>query len=177
MTEQNTWFGWPLVLLSVVALVLLVRRSLAARIVAVLIVVFTVAAIGPRVRFNGVETGVDGPWSYVPDDLPLVEMMMPTRLTLVVAAAVGVLLALAWDAASRAQKAPRRRWLRPVGYAAITLAVLPLFPGRCPPSRSTRRRTSSPPAAGGRTCRRVGRWCRYRSRATCTACRRCAGAR
>ncbi|MFC5923148.1 hypothetical protein [Micromonospora vulcania] len=132
MTEQNTWFGWPLVLLSVVALVLLVRRSLAARIVAVLIVVFTVAAIGPRVRFNGVETGVDGPWSYVPDDLPLVEMMMPTRLTLVVAAAVGVLLALAWDAASRAQKAPRRRWLRPVGYAAITLAVLPLFPRPLP---------------------------------------------
>lgn len=101
LTEQNTWFGWPLVLLSVVALVLLVRRSLPARIAAVLIVVFTVASIGPRVRFNGVETGVRGPWSYVSDDLPLVEMMMPTRLTLVVAAAVGVLLALTWDAAHR----------------------------------------------------------------------------
>ena len=32
LTEQNTWFGWPLVLLSLVALVLLVRRSLTARI-------------------------------------------------------------------------------------------------------------------------------------------------
>ncbi|KAB1929945.1 hypothetical protein F8271_27980 [Micromonospora sp. ALFpr18c] len=150
LTEQNTWFGWPLVLLSVVALVLLVRRSLPARIAAVLIVVFTVASIGPRVRFDGVETGVRGPWSYVPDDLPLVEMMMPTRLTLVVAAAVGVLLALTWDAASRqgspaadrppvpAQRtgepsvASRRRWLRPVGYAAVTLAVLPLFPRPLP---------------------------------------------
>ncbi|WP_208761045.1 hypothetical protein [Micromonospora orduensis] len=149
VTEQNTWFGWPLVLLSVVALVLLVRRSLAARIVAVLMVVFTVAAIGPVVRFNGVETEVRGPWSYVPDDLPLVEMMMPTRLTLVVAAAVGVLLALTWDAASRqgrpaeaprvpAQRtgepavASRRRWLRPVGYTAVALAVLPLFPRPLP---------------------------------------------
>ncbi|MFG3555484.1 hypothetical protein ACGGAQ_14035 [Micromonospora sp. NPDC047557] len=166
MTEQNTWFGWPLVLLSIVALVLLVRRSLAARIVAVLIVVFTVAAIGPRVRFDGVETGVRGPWSYVPDDLPLVEMMMPTRLTLVVAAAVGVLLALTWDAAYRqgrpvaapgrvpapragepapagepatsddpaatAPVAPRRRWLRPLGYAAVALALLPLFPRPLP---------------------------------------------
>ncbi|WP_410812489.1 hypothetical protein [Micromonospora sp. 067-2] len=162
MTEQNTWFGWPLVLLSVVALVLLVRRSLAARIVAVLIVVFTVAAIGPVVRFNGVETGVRGPWSYVSDDLPLVEMMMPTRLTLVVAAAVGVLLALTWDAASRqgrplaglprvpapragepgpaasggadvpAPVTSRRRWLRPVGYAAVALAVLPLLPRPLP---------------------------------------------
>ncbi|WP_328426383.1 hypothetical protein OG470_15530 [Micromonospora sp. NBC_00389] len=162
LTEQNTWFGLPLVLLSVVALVLLVRRSLAARIVAVLIVVFTVAAIGPTVRFNGVETEVRGPWSYVPDDLPLVEMMMPTRLSLVVAAAVGVLLALTWDAAARqgrpladrprvpapragepkpatsgestapAPVASRRRWLRPVGYAAVALALLPLFPRPLP---------------------------------------------
>jgi hypothetical protein len=161
MTEQNTWFGWPLVLLSLVALVLLWRRSLPARIVGVLIVVFTVAAIGPKVRFDGVETGVDGPWAYIPDDLPMVEMMMPTRLTLVVAAAVGVLLALAWDAltpvaagagrppvpaqrrpeadgnppAEAAQDrpvAPRRRWVRPIGYAAITLAVLPLVPRPLP---------------------------------------------
>nr|WP_244282700.1 hypothetical protein [Micromonospora chersina] len=145
LTEQNTWFGWPLVLVALVALVLLVRRSLPARIVAVLVVVFSVAAIGPKVRFDGVETGVDGPWAYVPDDLPLVEMMMPTRLSLVVAAAVGVLLALAWDAlsgrgrppvpAQRTGSAPaasRRRWLRPVGYAAVVAALLPLFPRPLP---------------------------------------------
>ncbi|MEU8298446.1 hypothetical protein AB0C04_14315 [Micromonospora sp. NPDC048909] len=162
LTEQNTWFGWPLVLVALTALVLLVRRSLVARILAVLVVVFSVAAIGPRVRLGGVETGVYGPWHYISDDLPLVEMMMPTRLTLVVAGAVGVLLALAWDAASRAGRpaagrvrvpaqrtgepadadgpssevaAPAstgRRWLRPVGYAAITLAVLPLVPRPLP---------------------------------------------
>ncbi|MFD6566354.1 hypothetical protein [Micromonospora profundi] len=160
LTEQNTWFGWPLVLLSVVALVLLVRRSLAARIVAVLVVVFTVASIGPWVRFDGAETTVRGPWSYIPDDLPLVEMMMPTRLALVVAAALGVLLALTWDAAARqgrpvaerpsvpaqrtgepaesdepstpAPAVSRRRWLRPVGFAAVALAVLPLFPRPLP---------------------------------------------
>ncbi|MEH0975138.1 hypothetical protein V6U77_28820 [Micromonospora sp. CPCC 205546] len=149
LTEQNTWFGWPLVLLSVVALVLLVRRSLTARILTVLVVVFAVASIGPKVRLNGVETETDGPWAYISDDLPLVEMMMPTRLALVVAAALGVLLALAWDAvagngrppvpAPRAgdddttdAAGPRRRWLRPVGYAAVALAVLPLFPRPLP---------------------------------------------
>ncbi|MFF5070845.1 hypothetical protein ACFY2R_06460 [Micromonospora olivasterospora] len=151
LTEQNTWFGWPLVLVALVALVLLVRRSLAARIVAVLVVVFSVAAIGPVVRFDGVETDVDGPWSHIPDDLPLVEMMMPTRLALVVAAAVGVLLALAWDALARTgaprvpaprtpeaaiaparAAGPARRWLRPVGYAALALAVLPLVPRPLP---------------------------------------------
>ncbi|MFI5485117.1 hypothetical protein ACIBXA_03595 [Micromonospora echinaurantiaca] len=147
LTEQNTWFGWPLVLLALVALALLVRRWFAARILAVLVVVFTVASIGPKVRFDGVETETDGPWAYVPDDLPLVEMMMPTRLALVVVAAVGVLLALAWEAVSGvgrppvpaqrtgeadAPTRPRRRWVRPVGYAAIALAVLPLVPRPLP---------------------------------------------
>jgi hypothetical protein len=154
LTEQNTWFGWPLVLVALVALVLLARRSVPARIIAVLVVVFSVAAIGPKVRFDGVVTGIDGPWAYVPDDLPLVEMMMPTRLTLVVAAALGVLLALAWDALSGSGRppvpaprtapdgepaapagepaAPARRWLRPLGYAAITLALLPLVPRPLP---------------------------------------------
>ncbi|MFI7073143.1 hypothetical protein [Micromonospora sediminicola] len=150
LTEQNTWFGWPLVLVGLVALALLVRRSVPARILAVLVVVFTVASIGPKVRFDGVETDVDGPWAYVPDDLPLVEMMMPTRLSLVVVGAVGVLLALAWDALARAGRSPvpapragdetsapgagprRRRGLRLVGYAAIVAALLPLFPRPLP---------------------------------------------
>ncbi|MEU3456022.1 hypothetical protein ABZ671_20865 [Micromonospora sp. NPDC006766] len=131
LTEQNSWFGWPLVLVALVALALLARRSLPARIVAVLVVVFTVAAIGPKVRFGGVRTGVDGPWAYVPDDLPMVEMMMPTRLALVVAGAVGVLIALAWDALAEAP----RRWLRGLGYAAIMAALLPLLPRPLPAQR------------------------------------------
>jgi hypothetical protein len=150
LTEQNTWFGWPLVLSGGGPGALDAARC--RRILAVLVVVFTVAAIGPKVRFDGVETAIDGPWAYIPDDLPLVEMMMPTRLTLVVAGAVGVLLALAWDAVARSgvrgpvpapRTAPddaapaqaaraRKRWLRPVGYAAISLAVLPLFPRPLP---------------------------------------------
>jgi hypothetical protein len=175
LTEQNTWFGWPVVLVTLAAIVLLWRRSLAARIAAVLVAVFTVASLGPRIRLNGVETEVYGPWHYVPDDLPLVEMMMPTRLTLVVTGAVGVLLALAWDAVAQAGRpAPasgaagtgpdpataggdpgaatggtdpdvaggdpgatavgprRRRWIRPLGYAAVALAVLPLVPRPLP---------------------------------------------
>nr|WP_240742398.1 hypothetical protein [Micromonospora zingiberis] len=154
LTEQNTWFGWPLVLLSVVALALLVRRSLVARILAVLAVLFSVASLGPEIRFNGALTGIPGPWSYIPEDLPLVEMMMPTRLTLVTTAALGVLLALAWDAVAGrgrppvpAPRAPesatapasagvarslRPRWQRTIGYAAIALAVLPLIPTPLP---------------------------------------------
>lgn len=159
LTEQNTWFGWPLVLVALAALVLLVRRSVPARILAVLVVLFTFASIGPVVRFDGAETDVAGPWAYVPDDLPLVEMMMPTRLSLVVVGAIGVLLALAWDTLARAGRAPvpaprsgdhdadgdapdadraattRRRAVRLVGYAAIVAALLPLFPRPLPAQR------------------------------------------
>ncbi|RLP98286.1 hypothetical protein EAD96_28820 [Micromonospora sp. BL1] len=159
LTEQNTWFGWPLVLVALAALVLLVRRSVPARILAVLVVVFTIASIGPVVRFNGTETDIDGPWAYVPDDLPLVEMMMPTRLSLVVVAAVGVLLALAWDALAGAGRPPvpaprsgaddggddadgepaardtRRRVLRLAGLVAIAAAVVPLIPRPLPAER------------------------------------------
>nr|WP_229688624.1 hypothetical protein [Micromonospora yangpuensis] len=131
MTEQNSWFGWPVVLLAVVALVLLWRRSLVARILGVLIVLFTVASLGPRIRLGGTETETPGPWHFIPEDLPLVEMMMPTRLSLVVTGALGVLLALAWEAVSRADRT-RPRWWRPVGYAAVALAVLPLFPRPLP---------------------------------------------
>ncbi|WP_433532116.1 hypothetical protein ACQPYA_08745 [Micromonospora sp. CA-263727] len=147
-TEQNTWFGWPLVLLAAVALVLLARRSLVARLLAVLVVLFSVASLGPEIRFNGELTGIPGPWSYIPADLPLVEMMMPTRLTLVTTAALGVLLALAWDAvagngrppvpaprvpgATTPSTRPRPRWQQAIGYAAITLAVLPLLPRPLP---------------------------------------------
>lgn len=134
MTEQNTWFGWPLVGLALLVIVLLWRVSLVARTGAVLALIFGVASIGPFVRLGGTETEVRGPWSYIPDDLPLVEMMMPTRLSLVVAAVVGVLIALAWEtvATSPTGGDPHRRRVKILAYAAIALALLPLLPKPLP---------------------------------------------
>lgn len=134
VTEQNTWFGWPLVGLALLVIVLLWRVSLAARTAAVVAVVFGVASIGPFVRFDGVETSVPGPWSFIPDNLPLVEMMMPTRMSLVVAAVVGVLVALAWDtvATTAAGDGPHRRTVRILAYAAVALVLLPLVPKPLP---------------------------------------------
>ncbi|MER7165975.1 hypothetical protein ABT336_07855 [Micromonospora sp. NPDC000207] len=162
LTEQNSWFGWPVVVVSVLALVLLWRRSLTARILGIVAVLFAFLSLGPRLRVGGTVTEIPGPWEYIPSSMPLVEMMMPTRLALVTTGALGVLLALAWEAVSRhggpgaavpaprtpqddstgpeageaAEPAPadgpRRRWVRPVGFAAIALAVLPLFPRPLP---------------------------------------------
>ncbi|RKR90956.1 hypothetical protein BDK92_5340 [Micromonospora pisi] len=134
LTEQNTWFGWPLVGLALLVIVLLWRISLAARTAAVLALVFGIASIGPFVRLGGTVTEVRGPWSFIPDDLPLVEMMMPTRLSLVVAAVIGVLLALAWDtvASTPAGTGPTGRRVKVLAYAAIALALLPLVPKPLP---------------------------------------------
>jgi hypothetical protein len=134
VTEQNTWFGWPLVVLTLLVIVLLWRVSLAARTAAIVAVVFAVASIGPQLRINSRDTGITGPWHYIRDDLPLVEMMMPTRLSLVVVGAIAVLLALAWNQAATmsAGGGPRRRLVGILAYAAIALALLPLVPEPLP---------------------------------------------
>jgi hypothetical protein len=133
-TEQNTWFGWPLVVLSLLIVVLLWRRSLTVRIATVVGVVFAVASLGPRIRFDGQETDIPGPWAFIPDDLPMVEMMMPTRLSLVLVGVIGVLLALAWDRIATAPMpaGPNTRWVRIAGCSLIALALVPIIPRPLP---------------------------------------------
>jgi hypothetical protein len=134
LTEQNTWFGWPLVGLTVLVIALLWRVSLAARTAAVVAVLFTLGSIGPQLRINGHNTGLHGIWYVIPDNLPMVEMMMPTRLTLVVVGAIGVLIALGWNEIATAPRdgAPHPRRVRILAYGAIALALLPVFPQPLP---------------------------------------------
>ena len=143
VTEQNSWFGWPLVALAVLTLALLWRRSGAARIAGLVIAIFAIASLGPQLRFNGELTELYGPWHFISDEVPLVEMMMPTRLALVVTATVGVLVALAWESVARADlgTAPTAGTARRFGYAAVVLALLPLFPTPLPTEH-----VDSPPA-------------------------------
>ncbi|WP_192772206.1 hypothetical protein [Plantactinospora soyae] len=175
MTEQNTWLGWPLVGLAVLVAVLLWRTSVTARIASLLAVGFALASLGRQVRIDGRVTEIEGPWHLLPEDLPLVEMMMPTRLSLVTVAAVGILIALAWNEVARTRTGPTglagiplpgngrptnglsgngrpstvaldggtavdvpgrlepaRPRLRILAYAAIALALLPIFPRPLP---------------------------------------------
>jgi hypothetical protein len=132
MTEQNTWLGWPLVGLAVLVAVLLWRTSVTARIASLLAVGFALASLGRQVRIDGRVTEIEGPWRLLPEDLPLVEMMMPTRLSLVTVAAVGILVALAWNEVARTRTGPTAPRLRILAYAAIALALLPIFPRPLP---------------------------------------------
>ncbi|GAB3855460.1 glycosyl transferase [Dactylosporangium cerinum] len=94
-TEENTFFGWPLLLLLPAAAAALWRER-AARAVFVTAVVFALLSLGPVARYQGEETTWHGPWRWLVD-LPLFDSVVPTRVALVVTPLVGVLLAILVD--------------------------------------------------------------------------------
>jgi hypothetical protein len=130
-TEQNTFYGWPL-LIAVAALTVLVwRRERAARIAVVVALAGAAGSLGQRIRFDGRLTGLPGPWKWIPDGLPVIGMVMPSRLAFLTTGALAVLIALGWDAlAGRVRDAPGTRRadrarLGQIGFAAALLTLTP----------------------------------------------------
>ncbi|WBB75200.1 DUF2079 domain-containing protein [Micromonospora sp. WMMD1128] len=138
-TEENSFFGVPLLLLALACFVLLWRRAdraFRATLLAlgVTAVVFAVLSWGPTVKWNGRRTDQLLPFGVL-DNLPVVNAALPSRLALVVAPVIGLLLAYTIDALraptprpdERARPARRRvagaAWV--VGFA---VALLPLLP-------------------------------------------------
>ncbi|MGC5019060.1 hypothetical protein [Micromonospora sp. DT47] len=134
-TEENSFFGWPLVVL-VVALVWWLRRSALVRGLAALGVLFAVLSLGREVRLNGRDTGVPAPWAVL-EDLPLLHSVVPTRWSLAITPIVGVLLALG---AERARQLARRHpavrpQIRFVTITVLAMALLPNLPTPLPAAR------------------------------------------
>ncbi len=125
-TEENAFFGWPLLLVAA-GLAGWLWRVAVARAAAVVAVVAGVLALGPWLIVDGRTTGVVGPWRWL-RNLPLLESVLPTRLSMVMIPAVGLLLALGTDRI-------RRRAARPVRlgwYAVLAAALVPLVPTSLP---------------------------------------------
>ena len=120
-TEENTFFGLPLVVLILVAMVWLWRQRV-ARAVSITALVFTVLSLGPTLRYRGHDTSWTGPWKLL-SSLPLFDSVVPTRLALVVTPLVGVLLALFVDRKVMAPSPARFVWV-----GALAVALLPLIP-------------------------------------------------
>jgi hypothetical protein len=124
-TEDNTFFGVPLLVMLVISLVLL-RRSVAARSAAIAAVVLLVVSMGPRLRVAGRDTGITLPFGLV-SHVPIVDLVSVTRFAMVTATVVGVLLALAAD---RITAAPHRR--RVAFWIGLTVALIPVAPKPLP---------------------------------------------
>jgi hypothetical protein len=122
--EQNSFYGWPLLILVTVIAIWQWRRPL-ARVAAVTAVFFAAMSLGRHVMVYKHNTGIPGPIRLV-DWLPVIDSVVPIRVALMVIPAVGVLLAIGLEQVLRARPTagpPRSVWL-----AVFVAALLPLFP-------------------------------------------------
>lgn len=141
-TEQNTFYGWPLLIAVGVLTALVWRTRKAARIAVAVALVGAIGSLGQQIRYDGRITAVPGPWKWLPDGLPVIGMIMPSRIAFLTTGALTVLVALGWDElARRARVAPGTRRadrarLGQIGYAAALLTLMPT-PLVAAPERAT----------------------------------------
>ncbi|MFF0470488.1 hypothetical protein ACFYPX_23995 [Micromonospora zamorensis] len=131
-TEENSFFGWALVVL-VIALVWWMRRSVVVLALAALGLLFAVLSLGREVRFDNRGTGVPGPWAAL-ENLPILHSVVPTRWALAITPIVGLLLAFG---AQRAHELARSHpaaggQIRFVTATVLLMALLPIVPTPLP---------------------------------------------
>ncbi|MBV8301807.1 MAG: hypothetical protein JOY68_07780 [Candidatus Dormibacteraeota bacterium] len=118
LSEQMAYLGIPLIIVLVAATVWL-RRNRAVQAAAAMALLVAIASLGPRLVVDGTNTGIPLPW-IVPEHLPLLDNVLPSRLMMYVFLAAGLLLALLLDALWLR----RCRWWEPAYAAAFALALL-----------------------------------------------------
>jgi hypothetical protein len=124
-TEDNTFFGPPLLVMLGIA-VSLVWRSVAARAAALAGLVLLVVSMGPTLRVAGHLTGIPLPFGLV-SRVPVIDLVSVTRFAMVPATIVGLLLALAAD---RVGGVPRPR--RVAFWIGLAVALVPVAPKPLP---------------------------------------------
>ncbi|MGK5684483.1 hypothetical protein [Actinoplanes sp. URMC 104] len=124
-TEDNTFFG-PVGFVLIVASVVVLWRSVAARAAAVAAFVLLIASLGPTLKVFGHDTGIPMPFRLV-SHVPIIDLVSVTRFAIVPATIAGVLLALATDRARGFGARGRRLW-----QVGLVLALVPLFPKPLP---------------------------------------------
>ncbi|MGK5632766.1 glycosyltransferase family 2 protein, partial [Streptomyces sp. URMC 123] len=135
-TEENAFYGWPLVALLLGVAVALWDRKVVRALVCTAAVA-AVLSLGNTIPLPGTDAVVPGPWRLL-DGLPLFESVIESRYAMVCAPPAGMLLALAWTrvaavARAGARSADRDRrdkaLLLRVGCAiALGIALLPIVP-------------------------------------------------
>lgn len=129
-TEENTFFGWGLLVLTFAAGVALWRHR-AARAVFITAVLFGVLSLGSQIRFHGRVTDQVGPWRVLAG-LPLFDSVVPTRLALVLTPLLGVLVAFVADRFVARSADAERPDLgvsgRVIWSLALVVALFPLIP-------------------------------------------------
>ncbi|WP_200305805.1 dolichyl-phosphate beta-glucosyltransferase [Streptomyces adelaidensis] len=121
-TEQNAFYGWPLVLLALGIVVRLWERPL-VKALAVTAVGAALLSLGPEFRLPQTDLVLPGPWALLAEK-PLFESVVEGRVAMICAPVLGMLLALACERLAAAPGLGTRY----VGFMAVTLALLPIVP-------------------------------------------------
>jgi hypothetical protein len=93
--EENAFFGFPLMVVAA-AIVVWLWRDTMVRVLAVTAAVFGALSLGTEVVIGSHHTGIPGPFRLVAK-LPVFDMALPTRFSLIIAPILAALLALAGD--------------------------------------------------------------------------------
>jgi hypothetical protein len=129
-TEQTSFFGLPLMVLTVVSMVVLWRRAdpgrrATLRALAVVGGLFWLLSLGPRLQVLGWESDIPLPYALL-QHLPLFDAALPLRLALVLVGVIGVVLTRIADELLDRDTLPLPA--RPAFAAGLALALVPLFP-------------------------------------------------
>ncbi|MEV8566000.1 dolichyl-phosphate beta-glucosyltransferase [Streptomyces sp. NPDC051322] len=121
-TEENAFYGWPLVALAFAITVRLWRHAL-VKALACTAVAAAVLSLGQKIRIPYTDVVFPGPWRALAHR-PLFDSVIEGRLAMICAPALGILIALAAD---RLVRAPVHVY-RVVGLTAVAAALLPIVP-------------------------------------------------
>lgn len=144
-TEDNSYFGWPLLALLAVTVVLLWRRGprvepvnhyRAARAATAVIVVFTVLSLGVMATIGKRPLGVSLPWKWL-EQVPLLNTVLETRFSMAAVPAIAVILALGTERAIAYARESLGDPRPLIWFGALTLVLVPLVPTILPVTERT----------------------------------------
>lgn len=121
-TEQNAFYGWPLVAFAFAVVIRLWERTL-VKALAFTAIAAALLSLGPKFRIPTTDTVLPGPWALVAHK-PLFESVIEGRVAMICAPALGMLVALAIEALMRSRSAATQYF----GALAVAAALLPLVP-------------------------------------------------
>jgi hypothetical protein len=127
-TEENAFFGWPLIVFMVVLTIWLWRNVL-ARSIAISMFVMAWLSLGVEIMVAHNDTGIPGPWKLLAK-LPLFDSLLESRLAMACIPAVGALLAIATERIFRAAPSFRDKELplRWLWLGVLVAVLLPIAP-------------------------------------------------
>ncbi|KIF79707.1 glycosyl transferase, partial [Streptomyces sp. 150FB] len=132
-TEQNAFYGWPLIAAAFGMLVWLWRLAV-VRVLALTAVAAAVLSMGAKIRLPYTHVVVPGPWRLLAHQ-PLFESVIESRVGMICAPALGALLALTVDrllVRAPGGEGAVGRPTRVVGLLALAAALIPIIPTPMP---------------------------------------------